>query len=246
MILTSAVLAALTFAATAATAADAPPPGCSSRPPGVSALAPKAPKTGSAVRRPNQATPRRSKIADGGTRARRARQEPRRQPRLPRLPHADEDGSQGSGARHVDGAVRPSREARHAAAAEARRRRGAGSARARNTAFAGPWGITYAINLTLRPRHRHRQMARRGFRAGDQDRQAHGRRPPDHAAHALARLQEPFGCAAAGDVRLSQDGSAGEESRTRLRRRRNEHEAPHRARRRRSDARSKWSRSKKG
>ena len=54
-----------------------------------------------------------------------------------------------------------------------------------------PVGHHLCVQPDARPGNGHRQMAGKGFRAGDQDRQAHGRRPSDPAADAVGIVPAP-------------------------------------------------------
>ena len=88
---------------------------------------------------------------------------------------------------------------------------------ASNTAFAGPWGITYAINLTSDPDTGIGKWREEDFVQAMKTGKHMGVGPADHAADAVARLRPALGAAAQGDVRVPQDGPADQEPRARLR-----------------------------
>ena len=67
---------------------------------------------------------------------------------LQRLPHALEDGPEGSGAGHDARAHRPPEDIVMPPPPALERPVGHGRARATNTAWAGPWGVSFTANLT--------------------------------------------------------------------------------------------------
>ena len=78
---------------------------------------------------------------------------------------------------------------------------------ATNTAFAGPWGISYAANLTADADTGLGKWTEQMFIACDQDRQAPRHLAADHAADAVAGLFASVGEGSQGGVRVPPHGS---------------------------------------
>ncbi len=207
MMLTTAVVAALTLAASPADAGESP-------------IIPRAGRAISAAG-PTNANAARQEQAN-------ARQAARRYARLPRVSHADEDGPQGSGARHGDGPVGTSRKARDAAAAQARRPVGVGRRRRATRRSRGPWGISYAINLTSDPDTGIGKWREEDFVQAMKTGKHMGVGPADHAADAVARVRPALG--ARSSRRCTRISRPSLRSRTACptTRRRNDDEAPYR------------------
>ena len=120
----------------------------------------------------------------------RARQVSRDDRGLQRLPHAVQaEAGRRRGARHEPHAVRPSGGARDAARARVAEGPWKVVSAATNTAWSGPWGVSFTANLTPDPETGLGKWTFRNFKDTIRTRPSHGPRPADPAADADPDVQ---------------------------------------------------------